>query len=94
MVGLSWTEHALHDIDLIANYIAQDSLEIAKRFVNAIFRKEEQIIKFPYSGRIVPEYEDDKIRELFYYPYRIIYEIFPDRIEVLTVLHGHRKLQL
>lgn len=43
---------------------------------------------FPLSGRIVPEYEFDQIREIIEYPYRIIYHIKSDQIDVLAVLHG------
>jgi len=40
------------------------------------------------SGRKVPEYESDGIREVIEKPYRIIYRIKPDQIDVLAVVHG------
>ena len=39
-------------------------------------------------GRIVPEIEDPNIRELIIYSYRLIYEISPNRIEILAIIHG------
>jgi len=46
------------------------------------------------SGRKVPEYESDEIREVIEKPYRIIYRIKPDQIDVLAVVHGAQLLPL
>jgi toxin ParE1/3/4 len=40
----------------------------------------------------VPKYEMSQIREVVEGPYRIIYYIKPDQIDVLAVLHGARKM--
>ena len=41
-------------------------------------------------GRIVPEIGEDSVRELFVYSYRLIYEISPDGIEILAIVHGKK----
>jgi toxin ParE1/3/4 len=41
---------------------------------------------------MVQEYERDDVREVLEYPYRIIYRIKPDQIDVLAVVHGAREL--
>ena len=51
-------------------------------------RRSEQIADQPYSGRKVPEYDVEDIRELIEKPYRIIYRIKPDQIDVVAVIHG------
>jgi plasmid stabilization system protein ParE len=43
---------------------------------------------FSLSGRQAPEYDVDQIREKFFGPYRIIYHITADQIDVITVVHG------
>ncbi len=43
-----------------------------------------------FSGRRVPEYDMEQIREIFEGPYRIVYYIKPDQIDVLAVIHGAR----
>lgn len=48
------------------------------------------IADFPFSGRKVPEYDIDQIREIIEGPYRIIYHIKPDQIDVVAVIHGAR----
>jgi toxin ParE1/3/4 len=60
--------------------------------VDKITRRSEQISAHPYSGRTVPEYESEDIRELIESPYRIIYRIKPSQIDVLAVIHGAQPL--
>jgi plasmid stabilization system protein ParE len=40
----------------------------------------------------VPEIGNTRIREVFKGPYRLIYRVADERIEVLTVFEGHRLL--
>ena len=51
-----------------------------------------QIAEFPLSGHVVPEFEHKQIREVFEGPYRIIYYIKADRIDVLAVIHATQEL--
>lgn len=83
-----WTDTACGHLDAIHAYISQDSPEYAKRVVDKLTKRSQQIVDFPLSGRTVPEYELDQIREVIEYPYRIIYHIKSDQIDVLAVLHG------
>ena len=41
----------------------------------------------------MPELNDTAVRERFLYSYRIIYEVRPERIAVLAVLHGRHLLE-
>ncbi len=83
-----WTATAQRHLDAIYHYIAQDSPAYAKRMVDRLTRRSLQIAEFPLSGRTVPEYEVSQIREVVEGPYRIIYYIRPDRIDILAVIHG------
>lgn len=83
-----WTETAEKHLDAIYAYIAQDSTTYALRTVDRITRKSQQIGIFPLSGRRVPEYDIDQIREVFVGPYRVIYHVKPDQIDVIAVIHG------
>ena len=55
-------------------------------------RRLEQAREFPESGRVVPEFGRDEIRELIEWPYRLVYRVDADAIEVLSVLHGRQDL--
>ncbi len=83
-----WTDTAEGHLEAIYGYIAQDSPAYAKRMVDRITRRSQQIAEFPSSGRRVPEYDIDQIREMIEGLYRIIYYIKPDQIDVLAVIHG------
>ncbi len=87
-----WTETAEGHLDAIYAYTAQDSSHYAMRMVDRLTRRSQQIADFPFSGRKVPEYEMDQIREVIEGPYRIIYHIKPDQIEVLAVIHGSQDI--
>ena len=64
----------------------------AKRMVDKITRRSEQIAAHPFSGRKVPQYDAEDFRETIEKPYRIIYRIRPDQIDVLAVIHGGQLL--
>ncbi len=54
--------------------------------VDRITRRSAQIAGQPYSGRMVPEYQAEDIRELIENPYRIICQVKQDQIDVLAVI--------
>jgi len=89
-----WTDTAQRHLDAIYHFIAQDSPAYAKRMVDRLTRRSQQIGEFPFSGRSVPEYEMEQIREVIEGPYRIIYYVKADQIDVLAVLHGAQDITL
>jgi len=89
-----WSERAVEDIESIAAYIAHDSEFYAASVVRTILQKTRRLAEFPYIGRVVPEFDDDTIREIFAYSYRIIYQVTPDQVNVATVIHGRRILDV
>ncbi|EAT58811.1 type II toxin-antitoxin system RelE/ParE family toxin [Chlorobium ferrooxidans] len=87
-----WTDTAAGHLDAIYNFIAQDSADYARRMIDRLTRKSKQIAEYPFSGRSVPEYELEQVREVFEGPFRIIYYIKPDQIDILAVIHGAMNL--
>ena len=83
-----WTLNAIRHLTNIYEYIALNSPTYARRMVDRITRRSEQISAQPLSGRKVPEYEAEDIRELIEKPYRIIYRFKQDQIDVLAIIHG------
>ncbi len=51
------------------------------------------LARFPQAGRKVPEFDDETIRELVVYSYRIIYRLEQDEALIVAVIHGKRVLQ-
>ena len=88
-----WTATARRHLRGIHDFIARDSELYARRMIERIVDRSEQIGHFPLSGRIVPEYHRDDTREVFEEPYRIIYRVKQDAIDVVAVIHGARRVR-
>ncbi len=84
---VKWTDHALTQLHHIHDYIAQDSPLYAKRVSDALVRKTVGLDELPHISSKVAELNEDHIRELALYSYRIIYEIRASHVEVLAVIH-------
>ena len=87
-----WSPLAIDRVSEIAGYIAQDNPVAADRWVDTVFEKVKELKGFPESGRIVPEINNNTIRELIYGNYRIVYRVEINRISILTVRHGKQLL--
>jgi toxin ParE1/3/4 len=91
-VRVRWTSRSIQDLREIGAFIARDNPNAARRWVARLKERAWKAAPFPYGGRIVPELNREDVREVFLKSYRIVYRIFPDFIEVLTVFEGHRLL--
>lgn len=93
MVQIKWTLLAVNDLKSIFDYIARDSKHYAKIQVIRLRARTKILKVYPFSGKPVPEYNDEKYRELTEGNYRIIYKILnPKRIDILTIHHSARDL--
>ena len=64
MVKVIWTEFALEDLKAIHEYISQDSKVYADKFIENLINRVDQLENLPKSGRSVPEFNSETIREL------------------------------
>lgn len=85
-----WAKPARLDLKQIHDYIARDSKYYAEKVSAEIVESSEKLNSFPEAGRMVPEIGDPKIRELFVYSYRLIYEISLNEIQILALIHSKR----
>lgn len=60
--------------------------------VKKIVNQTQMLAKFPRAGRKVPEFDDENVRELLVYSYRLIYHLQGDEVVVAAVIHGKRML--
>jgi len=88
-----WAYTAEEDLDSAAEYIHKDSPVYAASFVDRALNAGRSLDKFAERGRIVPELNEENIREIFVYSYRLIYRIEGDQISVLALIHGYRDFQ-
>lgn len=54
--------------------------------------KVDVLVQFPQIGRVVPEENDETIREIVLRPYRIIYKVLAEKqiIGIARIWHGAR----
>ena len=88
-----WAQQAVVDLRSIHDFIARDSRYYAKKVIHDIREIVDELNGLPKMGRIVPELNEEDVRELFLYSYRIIYEIKDEVIFVLAVVHQRRNLK-
>jgi len=94
MVKIVWTELSIHDLEVIFEYISDDSSRYAAITVNKIYQRAQIISDKPFIGRIVPEFNEKLLRELIADNYRIIYRIKSNaQIDILRVFHTSRQLK-
>ena len=87
-----WSEQARDDLQSIVLFIAQDNPTIAESFGYRLMSKVDMLAQFPQIGRVVPEENDETIRELILRPYRIIYKVLVEKetVAIARIWHGAR----
>jgi len=94
MAEITWTPYALEDLQAIYDYIALDSESYAARFTDKLVDSVDILIDHNEAGRIVPEFENELIRELIVGNYRIIYKINSiTEIGIIRIHHSARLLK-
>ena len=91
MTSVIWSPQSLHDVESIRAYIAEDSAAYAELVVRRIVAAVEHLHTFPESGRMVPERNAPDIREVIASPYRVVYRLGQDVVEIATVFRGSRE---
>lgn len=94
MVRIGWTKRSLRQLKGIRQFIAQDSPFQAKRVGDLIKNSVKKLEQHPEFGAVVSEANDDMVREISVFNYRVIYRWDEENrmIRVLLVLHGARLL--
>ena len=94
MIRIIWSPLAVERASEIADYIAQDKPSAAEKWIETVFFKVEQLKTSAEIGRIVPEINHSRFRELIYGNYRIVYRIEKEQISILTIRHGKQILPI
>lgn len=83
---------ALEELAHLAARLRDVAPSFETRFLERIFDAAARLGLFPESGRIVPEFGEPHLREVVVRPYRVLYSLGPDGVEVLAVFHGAMSL--
>jgi plasmid stabilization system protein ParE len=79
-------------LDAAVAYVAQDSRSAAQRLLIQALDTAASLHTLTERGRVVPEFNQPVVRELFVQRYRLIYEVTPAEVQILAFVHGARDL--
>ncbi|AMN47794.1 plasmid stabilization protein [Steroidobacter denitrificans] len=92
MAEIIWTEPALADLDTIADYIALDNPQAARKLVRRVFDHVDQLAAHPLSGSKLSEFQGWRYRQIVEPPCRVIYRHEKGSIHLVHVVRGERLL--
>lgn len=90
---ITWSTLSRNDLRAIRDYIARDSNHYARLQVERIIQRIERAASMPLSGHPVHEFKDSNLREVHEGNYRIIYDIRPAELRVVTIVHMKQRLR-
>jgi len=93
MARLIWTEPAITDLEVIAEYIALDNPDAASAFVKKVFETVDRLRLFPKSGSIPSEIRHLPYRQVIVPPCRIFYRVSGTDILVVFVMRSEQDIR-
>jgi plasmid stabilization system protein ParE len=92
---ITFTESSIQDLeDMRDYYLEQQVPEVGHRLLKEILSLVEELSAHPDRGRIVPEFNQPRLRELIHPPFRIVYRRDSHRISVVRVWRSERLMRL
>lgn len=87
-----WSHDAKRHLRELHDFIARDSKIYAQRVADEIVTRSLQLDNLPLRYHMMAELGDEAVREFSIYSYRVIFEILPDHVAVLAVVHKRRDI--
>ena len=88
-----WSPEAVADLEEIRDHIARDSENYAIAMVERVLAAVDRLPDFPLSGPRVAEYDDEAICQWVVAPYRVIYRVGAQSVDIAAVIHNARDLR-
>lgn len=82
-----WTKQAIRMVNEFVDYIAQDDYETAEQWAVELMSQTDKLAEHPRIGRVIPEYNEETLRELIVGNYRLPYRVKEDGIYIEAVWH-------
>jgi len=92
---IAFAASAIKDLeDLLAYYTGEGAPDVGKKLTAEIIAKVERLGAHPLSGRVVPEFSVEHLREIIYPPFRIVYRHDKNKVRVVRIWRSERLLRL
>ena len=70
--------------------IVADRPQAGAAWLEELLARVASLDRFAKRGRVVPEIAKPNYRQVFHYPYRVIYRVDATRVVILTIRYGPR----
>jgi len=89
---IRWSLRAAQDLEELLDLVEEDAPEAAVRLADRFRSLILGMPEHPRLGRMVSPYSRDDLRERFVHPYRIVYRLHREAIEIVCIMHEARQL--
>lgn len=94
-VIIRFAESAVTDLEEIKKWYTEQGVpDVGVRVIRKIVERIESLRDHPEMGRIVPEFDQQFLRELIEPPFRIVYRHESKRVRIVRVWRSERQLIL
>lgn len=94
-IKITFAASAVNDLKAIRNwYGEQQAPAMGEKLINEVIFQIERLADFPESGRIVPEFGIENLREITYSPFRIVYRLDESRARIVRIWRSERLLKM
>ena len=92
---ISFASAAVTDLEDIQSFYKSEGVpDVGKRLTNEIITQIERLADHPLSGRIVPEFNIEHLREIIHPPFRIVYRYDKRRVRIVRIWRSERHLKM
>jgi len=93
--AISFALSAVTDMEDIQAYYENEKVpDVGKRLAGEIIDQIERLADHPLSGRIVPEFNVERLREIIYPPFRIVYRFDKKRVRIVRIWRSERHMKM
>ena len=94
MAQVTWANAAIDDLQRLREYFEPASPKFAEKLMDQLISRTRMLADFPQSGRMVPEFENEQLREVRSGNYRIIYRLEQaNKVEIARIFHSAQLLE-
>ena len=94
-LSVTFAESAVSDLDDILQYYENEhASDTGNRIISELIEAAGRLAAFPLSGRVVPEFNIDDLREIICPPFRLVYRCDKKRVRIIRVWRSERLLKL
>ncbi len=94
-ISITFAEAAIKDLEDMQAYYSDEGVpEVGKNLATEIIARIERLVSHPLSGRIVPEFNVEHLREIIYPPFRIIYRHDKNKVRIVRIWRSERHLEM